>query len=116
MFDPTKPVKTRSGRNARIICTDAKSKDNKYPIIALIEVGENKEEISISYTKEGTFFIRNGEKDSYDLVNIPQEYWINIYAYNDGEYHTGGIFISLIEATDSIEYDLDFVKTIKVEI
>lgn len=32
-FDPTKPVQTRDGRKARIICTDAKG---VLPIIALV--------------------------------------------------------------------------------
>ena len=37
MFDPNKPVQTRDGRKARIICTDAnKDSGNHYPIVALV--------------------------------------------------------------------------------
>jgi len=80
-FDPTKPVQTRGGRTARIICTDARG---GWPIIALVESSEGREETS-----------RNGEDGAYsnhpdhpqshhDLVNVPEkrtlDLWINVNA------------------------------------
>jgi len=65
-FDPTKPVQTRDGRKARIICTDKKSIST---IVALVE-DENGEEGIISYLGSGTVFI-NGESP-VDLINIEE--------------------------------------------
>ena len=38
-FDPTKPVQTRDGREARIICTDVERKGD-WPIVALIKTSD----------------------------------------------------------------------------
>ena len=45
-----KKVVTRDGRNARIICTDAK---NVFPVIALIKEANGKGEKVCSFTKNG---------------------------------------------------------------
>lgn len=76
-FDPTKPVRTRDGRPARIICTDAKKGD--YPIIALVTERESENEEPWTFTAEGKF---NGcLQDAMDLVNAPQRHvrWVNFY-------------------------------------
>lgn len=71
-FDPTKPVRTRDGRPARIICVD---RQNKYPIVALVtEAGQ---ELVCLFTRAGKNYAIGPESDE-DLVNIPQrhERWI----------------------------------------
>lgn len=74
-FDPNKPVQTRSGNKARIICTDSRNK--KFPIVALITAGG--EEIVASFSSNGSY--TSGGCDSWDLVNIPEERvrFVNIY-------------------------------------
>lgn len=74
-FDPTKPVQTRDGRAARIICTDRKV--DGYPILALVTQGNGSEDV-LSYRTDGGFF---GSKGSHpvDLINIPQKVWVNLY-------------------------------------
>lgn len=47
--NPTRPIVTRDGRSARIICTDAK---RDFPLIALIEKDDS--ELIVSYTLRGT--------------------------------------------------------------
>lgn len=47
--NPTRPIVTRDGRIARIICTDAK---RDLPLIALIE--NDASELLVSYTLRGT--------------------------------------------------------------
>lgn len=71
-----KPVCTRDGRKARIICFDRK--DNIYPIIALVECGKN-EDMSL-YMKDGRYIISEKENDR-DLMMLSEKYegWINIY-------------------------------------
>jgi hypothetical protein len=76
-FDPTKPVQTRDGRKARIICTDAK---NNQPIIALHEIDDDGEAIRY-HEADGKWFA--GEECNNDLINVQEKRihhrWINIY-------------------------------------
>lgn len=69
-----KPVCTRDGRKARIICFDVKAKK---PIAALI---------TNDYTEEAHFYYDNGRSDQYqeyryDLMMLPEkkEGWVNVY-------------------------------------
>jgi hypothetical protein len=72
-FDLTKPVQTRDGRKARIICTDRKG-DN-YSIIALVTSvydGEEDEDTNM-YTTEGLYWC-DGQITDLDLINIPERH------------------------------------------
>lgn len=66
-----KPVCTRDGRKARIICFD---KVNKRPIVALIL--DDGCEFVYEYLSDGKSY--NGKDDSYDLMMLPEkkEGWI----------------------------------------
>ena len=68
-----KPVCTRDGRKARIICFDAKC--NK-PIVALI-YDCNKETV-LQYLESGRFFV--DQIDKYDLMMLleKKEGWVNV--------------------------------------
>ena len=74
-FDPKKPVRTRDGREVRIVCTDV---NNSMPIIALIKADDGKEWIA-HYSMSGTVY--GYSQDKSDLVNIPErvERWANVY-------------------------------------
>lgn len=76
-FDTTKPVQTRDGRKARIICVDRKSHNR--PIVALISDADGVER-SAYFTADGQWNSR--EQGSTDLVNISEETsrWVNFYA------------------------------------
>lgn len=78
-FDPTKPVQTRNGKKARIICTDVAG-GNGYPIIALITESGGVER-SIPYSENGCYWADKKGDHSLDLVNVPEEIsrWINVY-------------------------------------
>lgn len=66
-FDPSKPVQTRDGRKARILCTDRRS---AHPIVALIESrGGGVREIPFTYKPNGSW---RGTQDRSDLVNVPE--------------------------------------------
>lgn len=77
-FDPTKPVQTREGRPARIICTDVKY--SKFPIMALVDYGNC--EMVHRYTTTGDYWADRTE-DPDDLVNIPpkevSQFYCNVY-------------------------------------
>lgn len=65
-FDPTKPVRTRGGRSARIVCTDMNCVNG--PIAAVVSNGDGTEYLSY-YEKDGKYpgMGRGGEE--LDLVN-----------------------------------------------
>lgn len=80
-FDPTKPVQTREGRPARIICTDRSHPD--FPIIALV-TGLDGRETFATFTTQGKFFALS--ESSLNLVNVPERKsrWANSYRNNVG--------------------------------
>lgn len=63
-FDPTKPVQTRDGRKARIVCFDKKGDK---PLVVLIEdpTGKN-ENYNFNYADGKAEYPNN------DLVNVPE--------------------------------------------
>lgn len=71
-----KPVCTRDGRKARIICFDAKCIK---PIVALIQGSDNSEQIEY-YTENGVFS-NGGTGKNRDLMILleKKEGWVNIY-------------------------------------
>ena len=74
-FDPTKPVQTRDGRKARIICTDYKG--SIQPVIAIIDEGDR--ESVHWYNKDGRF-LTIAQETRDDLINVPEKrkVWVNI--------------------------------------
>ena len=108
-----KPVCTRDGRKARIICFDAKC--NK-PIVALI-YDCNKETV-LQYLENGRFFV--DQIDKYDLMMLPQkkEGWGNVYkSYNVGKKIPcmASIYPTKEEAKKSSVVGFDYVDTVKIE-
>lgn len=103
-----KPVCTRDGRKARIICFDAKC--NK-PIVALI-YDCNKETV-LQYLENGRFFV--DQIDKYDLMMLPQkkEGWVNIY--KDFEDTVCCIYSTEKEALEEKETEEDYITTVKIE-
>ena len=71
----SRKVVTRDGRNARIICTDAKS---EFPIIALIDNGTI--EHVHTFRKNGYFSVDDID-NSCDLFFAPEKHegWVNVY-------------------------------------
>ena len=71
-----KPVCTRDGRKARIICFDTKGDK---PIIALIEY--EIDERPCNYFANGRFYSNPNENNDADLMMLPEkkEGWVNIY-------------------------------------
>jgi hypothetical protein len=83
-FDPTKPVQTRDGRPARIICTDSKCKCSGVPQPIVAEVQENNgSKVIITTHNETGHLWPDCMPSGGDLVNIPVKHtgtiWINFY-------------------------------------
>lgn len=106
--NPSKGVVTKDGRNARIICTDVKS---RYPIAAAVEKSEcGCSEGVYTYTKDGRLF--DSRPSVGDLFFAPEKHegWINIYS---GSSTGGNIYDSEEEARKMA--DVGCIATIKIE-
>lgn len=107
--DPSQKIITKSGREVRILCTDMKSDDNCFPIIALNKDDKDREHLKC-YTKEGKYF--NNMNCDIDLFFAPnkKEGWINIYKDD----FVSGIYNSKEEAFNGRSKD-HYITTIKIE-
>ena len=108
-----KPVCTRDGRKARIICFDTINKGN-YPIIALLE--DKGCEATFYYNKDGKCNVGTER----DLMMLPEkkEGWVNVYkSYNVGKKTPciASIYPTKEEAKKSSVVGLDYVDTVKIE-
>ena len=77
MVDWTRPVQTRDGRKARVLCTN---KVGGQPVVVLVEVCS--EETIQTVNIDGSFHNNEGARSNYDIMNIPEkrtlEGWFNI--------------------------------------
>ena len=80
-FEPTKPVQTRDGRKARILCKDLNS--DVYTIVAATMENNGTESVRL-YTNTGQILVGKPNHD-LDLVNIPKRTsrWTNVYPTGD---------------------------------
>ncbi len=112
--NPTRPIVTRDGRAARVICTDRK--DEQYPIMALIEIRGGLKEFGYFYTANGVFL--EGTKNARDLFFAPEKKigWINLYKDKDDV--VTDKFIIHSEEDARIQRDIhkdSYIATIKIE-
>ena len=101
-----KPVCTRDGRKARIICFDRKGY-NMFPIVALI-MNDGRESDLYTYRPNGIWDNSGNESDK-DLMMLPEkkEGWINVYKSQ--------IHNTLKSAEEGHKGITDYMKTVKVE-
>ena len=101
-----KPVCTKGGQKARIICFDAKG---DYPIIALID--NTTQETDLHYTLSGRAHLYTDTESDFDLMMLPEkkEGWVNIYRTQ--------IYTTFEKAEKAyrIAGDDNYLETIKVE-
>ena len=105
-----KPVCTRDGRKARIICFD---RVGDFPIVALTDDRDYKEEGVNLYDING-----KGSNECFDLMMLPEkkEGWVNVYHNKKGEYWTEQVLFSTKkEATDFVYNHAQYVTTVKIE-
>ena len=107
-----KPVCTRDGRKARIICFDTKG--DPCPIIALVE--ENNIESAYHYDKNGQNAYKKSE---IDLMMLPEkkEGWVNVYNADTTFYFVEGmVYDTKEEAIKHINPDNEiYITTVKVQ-
>ena len=109
-----KPVCTRDGRKARIICFDRRG--DKFPIVALLDgCNEEHSEVAETFTNEGLYEI--GEKSSNDIMMLPEkkEGWVNVYKVG-ARLETGGdVHNTKDTAIKCIDSDKKHIATVKIQ-
>ena len=118
-----KPVCTRDGRKARIICFDYKGDGNAYPILALIStcnLSGVPSEIIAKYTEDGKYAKYNSVENGEDLMMLPEkkEGWVNVYKWNSvlSKYSCSDIvFNTKEEAIRYAQNDDGYITTVKIE-
>mgnify|MGYP003325564635 CR=1 FL=1 len=107
-----KPICTRDGKNARIICFDRKAKD--YPIIALIE--NNNIEGYHSYKLNGNFCDID---DDLDLFMKEEHHigYINIYRPSNVKLVESGnyVYMTFKDAKKQMNPFRNYIATAKIE-
>lgn len=100
-----KPVCTRDGRKARIICWDKKG---LVPIVALIE--HENSEIFLAYYNNGRHTIRERSDNDLMMLTEKKEGWVNVY-----ENDICGIHQTKEEALVNINTGGNYIDTVKIE-
>lgn len=73
MLDLTKPVQTRDGKPARVICTDFKTPYSDSTLVALILYPDGYEEL-VTFFHDGT----HARNQGLSLVNVPEKRYVAI--------------------------------------
>ena len=111
-----KPVCTRDGRKARIICFDRINGDY-YKIVACVTAFDGDFEEVLFYGIDGYIVDSQNPKDD-DLMMLPEkkDRWVNIYRNEKGEYWSEQILFSTKkDATDFVHNHAQYVTTVKIE-
>ena len=88
-----KPVCTRDGRKARIICFDYNGETGDYPIVALVHYNKGNKcyETVLKYTSDGLFNKYGDCQHNDDLMMLPEkkEGWVNVMEGTAGKVYVG---------------------------
>ena len=114
--NPSRPLVTRSGLSARIVCDDA---PGNFPIVAIIDKMSMVDNCvtHIAYTKDG-WINPDGIPSPYDLFFATKKYegWVNVFKNYDGKnYVTYSIFKSKEDAEKEGKQWDGYITTIKIE-
>ena len=77
-IDWTKPIQTRDGRSARLLCKDLKGARGYPVVVALLD--ERGYESLEHYTLGGQYLTGDDEENDHDLINLPErvERWFGV--------------------------------------
>ena len=114
--NPSKPLVTRSGLSARIVCDDA---PGNFPIVAIIDKMSMMDNCvtHIAYRKDG-LINPNGIHSPNVLFFATKKYegWVNIFKNDDGEnYATYSIYKSKEEAEEDGKQYSGYITSIEIK-
>ena len=107
-----KPVCTRDGRKARVLCYDFKQNE-EYPILVAVENKDGKE-CALLYSNDGISEMYKSSNNELVMFPEKKEGWVNVYKKEQNRY-VKGIFPSREIALNSIsEKSREYIATIKI--
>ena len=101
-----KPVCTRDGRKARIICFDSTLEN--YPLVVLVG------DYPYSYTAEGKFYKDSESSSDLMMLHEKKEGWVNVYYDNDASSHRGCRYIYDTKERAVKEAGSNYITTVKI--
>lgn len=110
-----KPVCTRNGRKARIICYDRQS-DHGFPLVALVEnPGAEKDEDVRCYRLNGAT-----ADPSATLMMLPEKHegWVNVFNHGNNDTYVGNFIFpteKLAKEAVSLMNGVKYFDTVKIE-
>ena len=113
--NPTRPIVTRDGRAARVLCTDRIS--DTYPVVALVRDEEG--EAVRTFHENGECFLMDESPDPCDLFFAPEPKtkkvgWMNVCKYGDVQHFSlvGGVIHPTREQalTECPDYVVDTIQ------
>ena len=108
-----KPVRTRDGRKARILCYDFKQNE-EYPILVAVENKDGKE-CALLYSNDGISEMYKSSNNELAMLPEKKEGWVNIYNAG-GTYYSKYIYKTEKEATGQADTIFpNHVATVKIE-
>lgn len=115
-----KPVCTRDGRKARVLCYDFKQNE-EYPILVAVENKDGKE-CALLYSNDGISEMYKSSNNELGMFPEKKEGWVNVYkreneyvCENECNVFTGiTVFKSEGEAKQNIDKREIYVNTIKI--
>ena len=109
--DITKPVQTRDGCKARIVCTDVKGDQ---PIAALV-MNDSGEEYVYYYYADGRVYA-DGTEYPLDLVNVPEQTVWYVRIHHSGNAIMSNYLYAKVPQEDQIKCTFEDGKLVKAEI
>lgn len=114
--NPSKPLVTRSGLSARIVCDDA---PGNFPIVAIIDKMSMVDNCvtHVAYRKNG-LVNSDGIHSPYDLFFATKkcEGWVNVFKNDDGEnYVTYSVYKSKEEAEEDGKQYSGYITSIEIK-
>ena len=114
--NPSKPLVTRSGLSARIVCDDA---PGDFPIVAIIDKMSTVDNCvtHVAYRKNG-LVNPDGIHSPYDLFFASKkcEGWVNIFKNDDGEnFVTYSIYKSKEDAEREEKQRSDYIASVEIK-
>ena len=114
--NPSKPLVTRSGLSARIVCDDA---PGDFPIVAIIDKMSTVDNCvtHVAYRKNG-LINPDGIHSPYDLFFASKkcEGWVNVFKNDDGEnFVTYSIYKSKEDAEREEKQRSDYIASVEIK-
>ena len=90
-------------------------KKGSFPIVALINTGDEQEAIEV-YPNEGKWITIGGARDDLMMASSKHEGWVNIYRGDDGKINISNYFPTKMKAIDSIDRkSRQYITTTQIE-